>query len=997
MAEKLKILHIEDLPEDVELVARALKKLSFKYESKVVSTRDDYVKALEDYKPDIILSDHSLPSFNSVEALQIARQLGCKMPFILVTATVSDEFAVSVIKQGANDYILKGRLERLPSAVEVAVETYKLELEREAGERRFKALIEYSEDMLTLISETKNVTYISPAVERLLGYRNSDALCYMDLIHASDREAMALQLQEVFQNPGKPVQSATRYMKKNGSYLWVEGTLTNMLAVPSVNSIVANFRDVTTGRETEERFRHIVETAQEGVWITDENRKTTFVNDKLCEILEYSHDEMIGKTSTDFMAEADVQYGLEAAKRREQGIKETMELRFLTKTRRYMWANVSASPIVDEHGTYRGALAMVTDITMRKIAEDALVRSEELMRTILENSLDAISLYDGNGKVIYESPAVAKMLGYKPSEIMGRNRTDLFHPDEQESARIFFKMVLDNPGVPMSTQRRMRHKDGYYIWTEGTATNLLGDNKVNGIITNFRDISERRTAEKALKESEYKFRSLIQHSSDAITVINENEDIIFASDSLFRITGFTVEDLVGEHSRQYVHPEDIPYIRRTFKDLISNPGTPKSFSYRRLRKDGSYFWCEGTAVNLINEPAVGGIVINFRDITERKEAERQQLINLAEIKAAVETLSRSEANLNTIFNNGDTIYILVDTSLNVVSFNQLARKYAEEELQAPLVEGAYLFDSVAVDRQPVIFETISGLLRGGEESIETEYALSDKSDKSYYVRYFPVANDKKEIFGIILAINDITERKLEELKTLKLLELLQKKNKDLGQFAYIVSHNLRAPIAKILGLVALVESTAADAAPDVSLIELIANEATNLDTVVKDLNTIITARDHDTEPREYVSFEEQLKLILQVLNEDLLACEGEVNFHFPEPGIYTIKSYLYSIMYNLVSNAIKYRSPAQQLSVYIQTKRENDFICLSVADNGMGMDMNKYQRKIFGLYKRFHGDSIPGKGLGLYLVKTQTETLGGTVDVRSEVNEGTTFKISLPI
>ena len=1388
MTEKLKILHIEDLAEDAELVARALKNLALEYELTVVSTKEDYLRALSQDTPDIILSDHSLPGFNSIEALNIARESGLKIPFILITATVSDDFAISVIKKGATDYILKERLGRLPNAIESAMETYKLEKGKIDSEQRFRALIEHSEDMLILLSANKNITYYSPAVERILGYGDGDNCAghFANTVHPDDQSQLDLQIEEVFQSPGKPVASLIRLIKKDGKYVWAEGTFTNMLFVPGVQSIVANFRDVTHRKETEEilekteeRYRRIVETAQEGIWVIDTNKKTVFVNHKLCEILEYSADEMMGKTNLEFMDEADVPAGIAAIKRREQGIKETLELRYLTKTRRYIWANVSAVPIIDENGQYQGALAMITDITQRKLAEDALVRNEALMRSILENSQDAIILYDKAGKVVYESPAIVRMLGYLHHEIFGKNRAEFFHPDELEQATIFFNEVLNEPGVSRPTRRRLRHKNGHYIWVEGTVTNLLNDRNINGIITNFRDVSERLKAEEALKESEYKFRSLIQRSSDAITVINEKEDIIFASDSLYHITGFTVEEMMNEPSRQYVHPLDMPSIHETFLDLVAHPGSTRTALYRRLKKDGSYFWCEAIATNLLQEPAVGGIVINFRDITERKEAEQrlqesineihaaaerqsailnslnahialldsqgviikvneawekfgnknhlvsktycvgdnyitisngargadeasgramangiqdvlsgkipeysmeypcnspgeqrwfcaivtplnknrykgvvvshadvtesklsqvaqqrseanltaiientdahiysldkefryvffntplkeaiyeaygveiapgdktfalleqieplearwwedvytkafkgekmqfvkdysthsrpgyisfsinpiwennevtglscfasnvteqklseervlhtehllseaQQLakmgnwnvdmkkketywsqgtrvlygvdddfvpgsdsfnamvhpddqervineINEAErkgqtlehlyriirtdgeirvlnsqthfirdaegnsvrvygiqqditdMKKAEETTRRSEANLNTIFNNGDTIYILIDCNFKIVSFNQLAKKYAEDELLAPMAEGKNLMDCIEEERRALVYDSLETLLTTHDPSLETEYSLSGNSDKSYYTRYFPVSNDANEVFGVIIAINDITERKLEELKTLKLLELVQKKNKDLGQFAYIVSHNLRSPIAKIQGLVTLLESGGNDDIPDKSLIEYIANETVNLDNVVKDLNTIITARDVGSEMREYVNFEEQLKLILHVLEDEIQECDAMITYYFPEPSIYTIKSYMYSMMYNLISNAIKYRSPQQQLSIYIQTKRENDFLCLSIADNGMGMDMAKNQRKIFGLYRRFHGDTIPGKGIGLYLVKTQAETLGGTVDVKSEVNEGTTFKISIPI
>jgi len=127
MNRPLRILHLEDLPEDAELVGRALKRSGVECEIVHVDDKVNFVAALKEFAPDIILSDHSLPSFDSHEALKIIKELGISTPFILVTATVSEEYAVSIIKEGASDYILKDRLKRLPNAISSALDKYKIE------------------------------------------------------------------------------------------------------------------------------------------------------------------------------------------------------------------------------------------------------------------------------------------------------------------------------------------------------------------------------------------------------------------------------------------------------------------------------------------------------------------------------------------------------------------------------------------------------------------------------------------------------------------------------------------------------------------------------------------------------------------------------------------------------------------------------------------------------------------------------------------------------
>src|SRR5260370_33877306 len=136
MTQKIKILHLEDTPTDAELIERELKKGNIDFEKLVVSNKADFENALKNFSPDVILSDHSLASFDSHEALRMVKKAGVTAPFILVTATMTDEFAVTVMKQGAHDYVIKDRLHRLPMAIINSIESHRLQQERQAEHER---------------------------------------------------------------------------------------------------------------------------------------------------------------------------------------------------------------------------------------------------------------------------------------------------------------------------------------------------------------------------------------------------------------------------------------------------------------------------------------------------------------------------------------------------------------------------------------------------------------------------------------------------------------------------------------------------------------------------------------------------------------------------------------------------------------------------------------------------------------------------------------------
>jgi two-component system sensor histidine kinase UhpB len=184
MDRPLKILHLEDLAADAEIVDRILRKAQFHFEKKVVSDEPEYVRALKEFKPDIILSDHSLPAFNSLEALRIAREIGITAPFILITATVSEEFAVSVIREGASDYILKDRLERLPNAVKSALDKYLTEKEKvkaveslRSSEQKYKLLFEGNPMPMWMVSlDSLHIIDVNEAATTHYGYSKEEFL-----------------------------------------------------------------------------------------------------------------------------------------------------------------------------------------------------------------------------------------------------------------------------------------------------------------------------------------------------------------------------------------------------------------------------------------------------------------------------------------------------------------------------------------------------------------------------------------------------------------------------------------------------------------------------------------------------------------------------------------------------------------------------------------------------------------------------------------------------
>ncbi len=224
-------------------------------------------------------------------------------------------------------------------------------------------------------------------------------------------------------------------------------------------------------------------------------------------------------------------------------------------------------------------------------------------------------------------------------------------------------------------------------------------------------------------------------------------------------------------------------------------------------------------------------------------------------------------------------------------------------------------------------------------------------------------------------------------------EELGKYNHELQQFSYTISHNLRGPLARLLGLTNLMEKDLADlSGAQLELVKLVSQSAGELDEVIRDLGKIIDIRNDIFRIREKVFFQEEWRNVLKSLSAYVLP-EMQIETDFRQaPLVFTVRPILSSILFNLASNAIKYRSPDRPLILEIKTSRNDNGVTLEVSDNGLGIDLGQNDRNVFGLYKRFHTHT-DGKGLGLYLVKLQIESLGGSVQLESDLNVGTTFKV----
>jgi signal transduction histidine kinase len=259
-----------------------------------------------------------------------------------------------------------------------------------------------------------------------------------------------------------------------------------------------------------------------------------------------------------------------------------------------------------------------------------------------------------------------------------------------------------------------------------------------------------------------------------------------------------------------------------------------------------------------------------------------------------------------------------------------------------------------------------------------------------------LTSQKEEIQAMNEGLEFMIHKRTAELQ--EAMEDILQKNKDLQQFSYIISHNVRSPVAHMLGLSGIFNYAQPEDELNREILLKMREASQMLDTTLKDLNDILSIRDGEVIRQEKVSLPELLLSITRTLEEEIETSGAEILSDFSEvSSVETVKPYFQSVLYNLVSNAIKYRSPERRPVVTVRAKMNGKFVRISVKDNGLGMDMAGMDSyKIFGLYQRMHTHT-EGKGLGLYMVKTQIEALRGKVEVESQKNKGSIFRIYLPL
>jgi PAS domain S-box-containing protein len=497
-----------------------------------------------------------------------------------------------------------------------------------------------------------------------------------------------------------------------------------------------------------------------------------------------------------------------------------------------------------------------------------------------------------------------------------------------------------------------------------------------------KEISERRRIEEALRESEEKYRTILENIEDGYYEVDFAGNLTFFNDSICQISGRTKEELMGMNDREYTDQENAKKLYQTFYQVYRTGEPRRELDWEVIRKDGTKR-CMEASVSLRKDPS--GKPIGFRgiarDITERKRAE--------------EALRESEEKYRTILENIEDGYYEVDLLGNLTFFNDSMCRiwgYPREELMG-------MNDRQYTDKENAkkLFQAFNKVYRTGEPRRECDWEIIRKDgtkrciEASVSLRKDPSGKP----IGFRGIIRDITERKRAEEALKEKTEELARSNQDLEQFAYVASHDLQEPLRMVTSYVQLLSQRYRDKL-DSDAGEFIGFAVDGATRMWKLINDLLTYSRVGTRGKELESTDCEA-VLNQSLNNLKVAIEekGAVVTHDPLPKVMADNLQMGQLFQNLIGNAIKFRGN-EPPRIHVSASRKGNVWTFSVRDNGIGI-APEYAERIFIIFQRLHGrNEYDGTGIGLAICKRIVERHGGRIWAESEVGKGATFYFTLP-
>ena len=748
---------------------------------------------------------------------------------------------------------------------------------------------------------------------------------------------------------------------------------TNNPKAPSPRNISALFSDQLP-------LRGVVEDASMGIVYSDTQGRCLYANRKWSEMAGMTPEEALGDGWARTLHPDDNARVLEGWRRAtKEGRRFESEYRFLRPDGEVVSVLSRAIPETGADGKIVGYVRIVVDITSQKQMEEALRRSEAQYRGIFDSAGDGIAVFDEQDRFLDVNPAYCEMLGYTRDELLGISILDVVEPGHLHSYQSFIQEIQ---------QGKEPRREAVNVCKDGTLVNVevYGKRFVYGgkpaIVGIFRDVTERRRIEREIAALKHQIETILGFTKTGLDIINSDFDVRYVDPEWAKVYG----DLTGRKCYEY-------FMGR--QAVCPGCGAAEALRTKHVTVT------EQVLVRENNRP-VQVTTIPYQDENGRWLVAEVN-VDITERKRMEEALRESEARYRSIFDSaGDGIAVFDEQGdfldVNPAYCDMLG--YSHDELLGmsvldvldPNDEAAYSRFKQDLERHDVVRREADNVRKDGTSTHLEVYAIPF------------VYDGRPATLGIL---RDITERKRAEEEILKRLSLLEQQHRKLveateqrASFFAGVSHELRTPMTSIVGFTELLLDNPEDPLSDGQR-ELLSRVSQNAHRLLGMINDLLEkSRLESGRVSVHVSKIDLGRLIDQIVaNMTPLAGNKNLRVVTPPKGslpvVYTDEQKLSQILVNLLSNAIKCTLSGK---VVVKAGVKNGRISISVSDTGIGIDAFDIPKIFEDFYRseRSSKHKIPGTGLGLAITRSLCELLGGEVTVKSELEKGSTFKVTFP-
>jgi PAS domain S-box-containing protein len=828
--------------------------------------------------------------------------------------------------------------------------------------------------------------------------------CYWWQVSKTTQEELKLNFNKVL--GGKTVEYEVEILIANQQKISILFSLKPIFdSNNKVVFIIPEGRPIMEIVETRSKYKSVIEGTNVGTWELNLLTEETVYNERWAEIIGYTLKEL-QPTNLDTwkrLVHPDdlkkAEKSISQFKRNEKDFYE-VEVRLKHKMGHWVWIldrgaiyerSVDGKPL-KMYGTHQ-------DITARK--------NEELIREELINRFDRISqnvpgmIYqfqlnpDGTTSFPYSSEGIYEIFGVSPEEVSqdASHLLDKIHPEDLPKFRESVNISAER-NTQWNVVFRIISSNNEIIWAEGHSTpQKQEDGSIiwHGFIQN---ITRRKKAEDELIYSQNLLEALYNLSPLGIA-LNDYETGQFLDVNIRTIdnSGYTREELLSKTIWDITPNGKVELLKLALEN-IDNSGIYPFFETEYISKDKKVFPIALHGVTVTDTNGRKLIWSFIRDISDELEAERK-------LKEAI-------SNLQAILNASQQVAIVAtDINGKIAMFNSGAEHLlgykAEEVVGVQTSEIFNLPDVTKINSQELSIK-YKKRFKGYEHFVfNSEYPLPNtfeykliKKDGSIVLALLSVNTIEvdNEIVGILGVATDIGELKSREKEIKHLLNITNEQNERLRNFAYIISHNLRSHTGAMSGILELIQTEYPEIAQN-ELVSLVYKSTINLQNTMKDLTDVIKVNLSYQEKSEILLYN-MIQKNIESLKMEIVEAGLNVNNQIKKDlVILGVPAYIDSIILNMITNALKYRSEKRDSYLRIFTSSDDKMITVYFEDNGLGMDLDEYGDKLFDLYKTFHSND-DSRGVGLFITKNQILSMGGRIDVKSKLNIGTTFIVSLP-